>query len=240
MGFQYASSGLRHAGGFQWYGPGSSYTREYLMVKLIQDLQAGENYEVALKYARADGYRYAVDRLSVYLGQDSVFENHPNHLTSVVPQVHLMDPNEPYLIEGDSWVQLTDTFVAQGGERWMVIGTFLGPNDVNGTVASPSSTYDYAYYFIDDVSVREVGQGESIEELQAWPNGSGLSVSWSGSATIMEWALFDARGRVVWHQNAADVSAGRYELRNLPALDRGVYVLKARAGSVQYVARFVM
>lgn len=124
-GFQYSLDGLRHAGAFQWYGPGSSYTREYLMTELVEELQPGAAYEVGLYCSRAEGYAYAIDRISAYLGPMPVFENHPKNLVTVTPQVQLRMPDSSYLIEGTEWVQVLDTFVAQGGERWLVFGTFL-------------------------------------------------------------------------------------------------------------------
>lgn len=237
-GFQYSQDGLRHAGGYQWYGPGSSYTREYLMTELSQELQSGSSYEVGLFYSRAEGYSYAVDRISAYLGPETVFEDHPNNLTTVTPQVQLMQADSSYLVEGEDWVQLLDTFVAEGGERWLVIGTFLGPDQVNGVIATQGSQNTYAYYYFDQVSVRFIEGPHAISESE-------VQLSWSvDGVTIMsgtksiesDLRVFDATGRLV--RSWQGTVTGQTTI-SVADLARGAYVALAESSGTRAVARFV-
>lgn len=237
-GFQSSYDGLRHAGGFQWYGPGSSYTRDYLMTELTESLLAGAAYEVGLYYSRGEGYSFAVDRINAYLGQSAVYEDHPNNLSTVSPQVDLMAVGSAYLTEGTEWIQLVDTFVAQGGERWLVIGTFLGPDEVNGIVATEGSPYSYAYYYFDQVFVRLVQEPNAITEV-------GPVLSWSAqtltltsveSTLDVHLRIFDAAGRHV--RSWTGTVHGRTEI-STNGLDQGAYITVVESGSGRRVARFV-
>ncbi len=237
-GFQYAQDGSRHAGGFQWYGPGSSYTRDYLMTELTDELLAGLTYEVGLHYSRAEGYAYAVDRISAYLGPMPVFEDHPNNLITVIPQVHLMAPDSSYLAEGNEWVQLVDTFVAQGGERWLVIGTFLGPDEVNGVVATEGTSNSYAYYYFDQVSVRLIEAPHAISEsgVEMFWSLNDLSMTSSMGAVDMRLRIFDAAGRLVrtWAGRVTD----RKDI-STAGLEQGTYVALAESKDCRQVVRFI-
>ncbi|MDQ3101696.1 MAG: hypothetical protein M3R08_09950 [Bacteroidota bacterium] len=166
------ADGLRVAAGFQWYGPNSSNTREYLMAKLLQPLVEDQSYLVSLKCARSSMNHRAKDRIGVYFGMDSIFQNDGNTLL-VVPQVELFDPQGGYL-ESTSWIQMTDTFVGAGGEQWIIYGTFQDANEVNG-ILLPPGWVNTAYYFFDEVSVEGIGHTGS-EELpphfirsERWP-----------------------------------------------------------------------
>lgn len=240
QGFQPAYQGSRFAAGFQWYGPGvppEQDTREYLMVRLTEALEAGRPYEVSLFYSRAEGYRYAIDHLGVFFGADSIFEEHPVVL-GLVPQVELRDPLNPFLIEGDAWVQLTDTFTAVGGEQWMVIGTFNGSDDVVGIEGTPTSSYAVAYYYVDEVSVRPLGQ-TSIPEWDVWYAGSAsLGIHWRSVLPLDRLRLFDPAGRLLM-ETAPHWRAGIHALALPGSLGAGVYVMEGWSGGRRWVTRFV-
>ncbi|MDX9750037.1 MAG: hypothetical protein RBT71_03035 [Flavobacteriales bacterium] len=240
QGFQYAHHGLRFAAGFQWYGPGvppEQDTREYLMIRLTDAMEVGRSYAVSLFYSRAEGYRYAIDHLGVYFGSDSVFETHPVVL-GLAPQVALRDPLSPYLTEGEAWVQLTDTFVAAGGEQWMVIGTFNGSDDVDGIEATPSSSYAYAYYYIDQVSVVPLAPS-GIPEWVAWYAGNGsIGVHWRGVGPLERLRLFDPSGRLLMESSPQWVG-GPHALALPGSLATGVYMLEGWSGGRRWVTRFV-
>ncbi len=226
LGYQFAQDGLRLAGGYFWFGPGSSDTREYLMVQLNEPLIAGGHYRTSLYYSRSEGYMYAVDHLGVWFGADSLWENTPNWL-GVSPQVRLRDPNSNYLLQGDAWVQLVDTLVAQGGERWMVIGNFDVAGAVNGIVANATSSYPYAYYYFDLVSVvpLEVNNGMAESTLAVQWSVDGLWLNWSGSAPLEQLSVFDMAGHCVFSQQERSARSPMHLA--LPSMAQGVYMVNA-------------
>ncbi len=162
-GWQYARTGTRFAGAYQWYGANSSDTKEYFMVRLLQDLQVGMPYAVSLCYSRAGGYSLATDRISVYFGPDSIHSDDFRTLP-VQPQVDLMDPAHAYLTDAVNWTCLSDTFVALGNERYMIIGSFQDSSQVNG-IDTFSGVAPLCYYYYDDVSVVALGPS-GIREVE--------------------------------------------------------------------------
>lgn len=241
QGFQCAHDGFRLAAGFQWYGPSvppMQDTREYLMVKLIDVMEAGQAYSVSLFYSRAEGYRYAIDHIGVYFGADSIIADY-SVVLDLEPQVELRDPLNPYLTEGTNWVQLADTFIAVGGERWMIIGTFNGSDDVDGIVATPSSPYNYAYYYFDQVEVRPLDPLNSIPEWTVGYSGSGaIWVEWQAAGSVDQLRVFDVSGKLLY-ATAPNWNRGTNTIQLPSSLRAGVYLLQLRSYNGQWVKRFV-
>jgi len=230
--------GLRHAGGYYWYGPGSSNTREYIMTRLATPLLAGNQYEISLQVALRGNMRYAIDHIGVWLGWDSLYEPQPNWL-SVTPQLKLRDPQYPYLTRTDVWTLVKDTMVAVGGEEWLVIGNFDVADSVNGILAHPEAFNSKAYYFIDSVGVRELRSPTSVAEhglLAGWST-QGLWVRSASGQRIGNVQLFDAQGRII-AIGALQASSGMVEL---PAtfFASGLYIVRASVGDQWLTTRFI-
>ena len=237
-GYQYARTGTRFAGAFHWDGPGGTDLKEYLMVKLDQDLIGGNSYAVSLYYSRADGFEYALDRISVYFSVDSIHEDDFRTL-HVQPQVDLMDPEHEYLTNATDWVQLTGAFVATGGEHYVVIGSFLDSSQINTTVA-PTGSAHYAYYYYDDVSVvanDQSGIGE-IEFTAAHNRDGTLSLSGlpDGAYAVR---VLDYAGRVIVEDPMLLSLAGQAAVTiGDQGLAQGLYLVsvwsKERMGSARF------
>jgi hypothetical protein len=135
--------------------------REYIQVKLTNELAVGSQYRVQIKYCIAQRSAFAVNRLGVCLS--------PNRIKSkkVIrchPQVFI-DTLKTDSIAG-VWNELTGTIHAKGGEKYLTIGNFFtdenliyNPMDVSeyrGSVQKRIQEGGYAYYFIDQVSLRKV------------------------------------------------------------------------------------
>ncbi|MBK6884355.1 MAG: hypothetical protein IPH05_15725 [Flavobacteriales bacterium] len=241
QGYQNAHEGSRFAAGFQWYGPNvplEQDTRDYLMVRLTQPMVAGGLYEVSLFYSRAEGYRYAIDHLGVYFGPDSVFATHPVVL-ELEPQVNLRDPLETYLTEGDAWVQLADTFVATGGEQWMIIGTFERSDEVNGVSTNQQTTYGVAYYYMDDIAVRQLELPNGLPELTVWYVGAGLlGLHWDVARSVDRLRLFEVSGRLLMESMPQHVM-GTGTLPIPGSFADGVYLVEVWSGNTRWIKRFV-
>lgn len=217
--------GLRHAGAYYWFGPGSGNTREYLMTRLAQPLEVGVAYEVSLRYALSGTFRYAVDHIGVWLGHDSLFENTPNWL-SVTPQLRLRDPQHTYLAETEAWTLLKDTLVASGGEQWLVIGNFDVASMVNGILAHPDAFNAYAYYYLDSVSVREVVLPTTVVEhgiTAAWSS-QGVRIGCSPAMRVEELCLLDGAGRMIAQVHSG--SSGSQGMITTPPLAPGLYIVR--------------
>jgi hypothetical protein len=230
--------GTRMAGAFFWDGPFGGPTRDYLATRLTGDLIAGASYEVRLWYTRNRLFQSAVDHIGVWFGSDSLFEPTYGPL-SVVPQVKLRDPNSQYLVDGDDWTQLVDTFTAQGGERWMAIGNFDPQDSLHGIVADPSAAASNCYYYLDNVELRELPMVHVPEvDLPSvhWTIG-GMAIHWNAKQGPVAVEVLDAAGRLVQGRTIGFVQ-GRGFL-SMEALPKGLYLLRLHSGHKAAVVKFV-
>lgn len=229
--------GLRLAAGVQWYGPNSSNARDYFMSALLEPLAAGQAYRVSLYYARRSANHSAIDRIGVYFGPDSIFQDSPNTL-QVTPQVELFAPDSSFL-ESTDWVQLVDTFVAAGGELWIIFGTFNDANEVNGIIIPPGWNTNTYYYFdlVEVVPVdghNGVGDGPALGSIAVY----GGMFHWNASVPMEGARVVDIAGRLVHAWPAG--SAARGSPAMLPqGLAPGVYLIVAWGGRSRYSVRFV-
>lgn len=137
-----AYEGLRFAGGYYWYGVGSSNTRDYFMTLLAEPLQAQLSYSVRLRYLLPECYQFAIDHIGVWFGLDSVWEDTPNWL-SVTPQARLRASSGGPWLSASEWMEVADTIIAGGGEQWIVIGNFDVADSVHGTTVNPDGLQSY-------------------------------------------------------------------------------------------------
>jgi len=135
---------------------------EYIQVKLYHPLEIGKTYKISL-FAYLHPHNYGVsymnyivtNSLSAYLSNIELNEN-KWLLSDYIPQVNF----DTYISEHWSWQHLTGSFIAQGGEQYLIIGRFIPREQVN--YYELPHEYDYiggrcSYIMIDDVAVWEEG-----------------------------------------------------------------------------------
>lgn len=236
QGYKYAYHGDRFAGGYQWFGSGSSNARDYLSSRLTQPLQAGILYRVSMFCARPSGVNGAIAHIGVHLGPDSLYEPYPTTLP-LVPQARLRAAATGYLTD-TAWVEVADTITATGNEAWITFGTFEDADEVDGIWLGWGSYPPAVYYYMDLVSivalngqsVLEHGERGSLLDLQ------GTDLVWNGAAVLDDLVLVDGVGRVARKLNGSG-SQTRYPVPS--DLASGVYVAVAAAGHDRYSVRFI-
>lgn len=145
-GYQLPKTGLCYAGIYTYLLPN---TREYVEIKLLDTLQANQDYQVSFFVSRAEGFNLAADRIGAYFSNDSALALTGGNLP-FTPQIS--NPAGNILYDSINWVQISGIYHATGGEKFITIGNFYNtPNTLIDTVSS-GPNYD-AYYYIDDVSV---------------------------------------------------------------------------------------
>ena len=154
-GYQVAKTGNAYAG-FGAYMPsgGQNHGREYLEIELNSPLIAQKKYLVQFYLSLANYCRYAVDAIGACFTTDSLLYTSADYTyIPTIPQVE----NTQGLLLSDTldWMLVSDTFVANGGERYMTIGNFRTDSATTTSSFNPFATNSYSYYFIDDISVFE-------------------------------------------------------------------------------------
>jgi hypothetical protein len=151
VGFQETVDGQAYAGIFLWIEDVLTNWREYLEVGLASPLVQGQCYRLSLRANLADFSGFTTDALGVCLAQDSILAGDP-YPPGIVPQV-LLSPGT--FLDRDAWTLLQGDFIAQGGERFLMIGNFSW--DAQTTTPAlpdgPPNTGDFAYALVDAVSL---------------------------------------------------------------------------------------
>lgn len=147
--------------------PNSNSSREYLEVSLNSPLQANVTYGVSFYVSVAGISQYAIDSIGAYFS--SAPEKAPIiGVLNVVPQVQ--NPSGNFLSSFGSWMLVSGTYTAVGGENYITIGNFL---DDAVTLAVPLGfgAQPVSYYYIDDVSVTNLcgcPPDKTVDSNQPW------------------------------------------------------------------------
>jgi hypothetical protein len=194
-GFQYAHTGVSYAGispfvtGFPAdsiypYG-NTSYknSREYLETILSDSLIAGVKYYVTFFTNLHNSSEFACSDVGAYFSNSYVALNNSSlpELLQYTPQV-ANNPKKQELIDTLNWMKVSGSFIAKGGEKYIVIGNFKNDSLSSIRYVGYSGTGS-AYYYIDDVIVSaDSNYADSLaaigelkiknKELKIYPNPS--------------------------------------------------------------------
>jgi Mg-chelatase subunit ChlD len=135
--------------------PAMNY-KEYVQGKFMIPLEAGKKYCVKFYVALDHASPYTTTGIGAYISSDPVRSNYKEPLP-VVPQIisHQLITSE------NGWVQISGTYIAKGGERFITLGSFSDTSVVSLSSLgkwpekplSSSHIMRSAYFYMDDVSV---------------------------------------------------------------------------------------
>jgi len=161
MGTQSAVMGPGYIG-LVAFSPKEYNTREYIQVKLTEPLSAGKKYCVSFLVSLADHSQYIIDGFGVYFSQKIIKGNGKKAL-NYRPQIEVP---EGYLLQDEiDWMEISEIYQAEGGEEYLTFGNFKSDNEMhvkfrNIHIESPYHSWDFAYYYLDHVSVVEIGEND--------------------------------------------------------------------------------
>ncbi len=152
-GSQDAATGSGYAG-IKVYSEGNE--REYLSNEFTQPLELGETYCFEMKVSLADNFIYGFFGI-----QDiglSLSTQMDDFTTNGIIPANIQYVNMDGIIgQEEDWVLLSGTFVANAAYSNLTIGNFYSNQNTLGGGADPGTTDTLdTYYFIDDVSLRQV------------------------------------------------------------------------------------
>jgi hypothetical protein len=222
------------------YNLGTEY-REYATGKLSTPLAAGTQYTVQFYVSLNDGYIQAVNELGAYLSS-TMPGPYPNSLhVPVTPQIQNASG---ILSSTTSWMLVSGSFVAAGGEKYITIGNFN--DDLSTTITLVGTTGSYgAYYFVDDISVSAEPNGISTflrGKNTIYPNPSRDTFTLylseeSGKNIVSE--ITDYSGKLILSENfSVDKNSFIKEL-NLSSYNKGIYFLRIHSENKFIVYKLV-
>lgn len=236
-GYQKAFDGNAYAGLllFEWNGSIPLSYREYLQVQSTSTLLNGVRYYVSFMVSCSDSSMFATDDLGVYFSNTSLFQNDYLNL-NFVPQISNLEGN--LLSDTTNWYCVKGSFLANGGENFMIVGNFK--DDSNTDTVRIRNSVNYikgAYYYFDsfclstDSNYCNILNGinplpNNFNDLTVFPNPtinelniSGINCN-KGSITIT-----DFFGSIFYLGNFSDNSQFTISTSSIAS---GIYILKIK------------
>ncbi len=131
--------------------------RELLQGNLETSLNPNHKYDCSFWIYLPDSFLYAVRNVGIYFSKTSLpVQSNTNSYFQYIPQVKYNGTS--YLTEKNKWKQISGSFIADGGEKFLTIGNF-DSNALTDTMRVTGGTnyneWRQAYYYIDNISVIE-------------------------------------------------------------------------------------
>lgn len=129
---------------------GKPHCREYVQIQLKEPLVIGQEYAVEFWVAHLPkslqvnniGVHFSDKKIDLKL--DALVEHEPQVKAEKIVSAH-----------GRNWTRVTGKFIAETEAEYVVAGNFY-PDSLTQTRAVHPSSYNYAYYYLDDISVKKV------------------------------------------------------------------------------------
>ncbi len=144
--FQYPRNGEAYVLG-QFYDPLNN--RGFLKNRIKHPLQNGKVYCAKMYVNLAHECKYGIDAIGMFFSDNTIdtIQRANNDLPYIIPQII----SQTVITDTLNWVPITGTFVANGNEKYLVIGCFKPNSSINYSVTNLSAV-EWAGYNIDDVS----------------------------------------------------------------------------------------
>lgn len=168
FGKETAKDGTNYAGivGFSY---GNKVPRTYLMVKLDAPLKKGMKYCVKFNASLAESSKYASNNVGVNFSKKPFATDEKTIIKDVAHILHQNNDTKK-LNQTFNWEQVCGTFEAEGGEKYLTIGNFSADDQTKSENNKKPKDMKIdqviaAYYYIDNVSVILINEGEKCDCL---------------------------------------------------------------------------
>jgi len=234
FGYQLARTGIGYVGIcseiYNSTNPNQTY-REYIQTELLDTLLSGVEYSIQFYVSAGDSCGRLTNHIGAYFSDievDTVI--YPNSNLSFQPQYENPEAND--LGDRIGWTLISGTFIASGGEKYLLIGNFRPDSTTTVTLSGWGSYHPNvvsAYHYIDDVLVSPKDSLTSITEIDS--NGE-LSLSTINSSeyvinskhhSIKCYEVINSLGQVI--QNMREINMNSIELK-LHEFANGIYFVR--------------
>ena len=227
-GFEYPHSGNGYGG--LGIACGEAFC-DYLQNELISTMRAGQTYEIEFWVSLADtfdvastGVYCALRGMQFLFSAEQVFWPDITMMVGYTPQY---STGEIWLNDSIGWMHIKDTIVLAEDAAWMTIGRFnLAEIGVDCDCYPGKFLGAMTYYFIDDVSIREINTDEVFAPNIFSPNGDGKNDVWLIPDFCGETIIYNRWGIEIIHLKAGQSWNGNY---NSTLCSEGVYYYIARS-----------
>lgn len=151
-----ARTGTGYMGIATWRPSWNDTYREYIGVQLTQPLTAGQAYYGEFWVRLPPSHCWATNAMGMFVSQGQPADPPFTTCLYVTPQI--MNPLNRELVGREYWTKICGSFVAQGGEDFITIGSFLDDSqstffELSG--CNGNNGVHWSYYHIDDVLLEQ-------------------------------------------------------------------------------------
>ena len=124
-------------------------SNEYVMSQLITPLEKGATYKAKIHVSTSNHSNYASSDIGMYFTKNNYFGRGATKLNDVNPQIK---NQKKEIIPTEKWTKISGEFIAEGGEKFIVIGGFQKEINLKN-ISGKETKSKYSYLFIDNVSL---------------------------------------------------------------------------------------
>ena len=206
-GYQYPRSG-NNMSGILIGDNGYANYREYVQNKLTQTLKPNQNYVVEF-YLSKGVMPCTTNKFGVKFFDTKHYDMSTYWLTSLKPDAENEITN--FITDTLGWQKVSMEYKANGTEKYVVIGCFadslnltLEPNGCDTTGNGVPYVYGVGYFFIDDVSIKEIGSLTPIIPNVFTPNNDLVNDVWKSDFSSFEnvnCLIYNRWGNLIFKSN---------------------------------------
>lgn len=224
-GYQYPHSGNGYAGAV-FYADSSLY-REYLQVKLDSDLVANQTYDVSFYVSLSSAKDAGCNNIGLYFSKTAI-QTDTLVLLHLLPQI----VEKAIITDTAKWTAVGGKFLAQGGERYIIIGNFFD-NKSTRLIYADSRYTPFSYYYIDDVNIHR-GSPLCNADFKIQANPSVNFIQITGPSCKLRIRIFNVIGQLLYETDfiySTNIGVGF-----LPA---GIYFIECLNGMQRMTKKFL-
>lgn len=200
LGFQLPHSGDAYIGLYYYLGS----TRDYLEIDLGSNLPGNHLYEISYYLSYGHDFKYATNSFEACFSDTIVSNQNINDLRIECNAIEL-NPSQQPITDTVNWIKLTGTYLSNGNERYLTIGNFSHDSLNMNILVNNSAGNGGAYYYVDDVSVIDLGpvglNENSNAQYSIYPNPTSTIFNIKANKIIRQISLYDMKGSLMMNGN---------------------------------------
>jgi outer membrane protein OmpA-like peptidoglycan-associated protein len=147
------------------YAQGNKLPRTYITSKLNTPMKKGQAYCVKFYVSLGDNSKFATNNIAAHFSKKDVAISDKK---SIIDKPHVREVNNKVFSGMYSWEKVCGTYIAEGGEKYITLGNFNMTEDtkmekVKRDPSNKNPQIGGAYYFIDNISVQLLEEGERCD-----------------------------------------------------------------------------
>ena len=147
------------------YSPKDKIARNYITSPLAQPMLKGKKYCVSMYISLAEGSKFATNNLGINFHKKQPKQEDNK---TIVEKTAILHHQSKIMNATYGWEKVCGTYMAEGGEEFITIGNFTATDKTKTEKAIKIKDYkgvlsDFAYYFVDNISVIMVDQKSACD-----------------------------------------------------------------------------